>query len=122
MLKKNLHARGTQLRAAHFVSVTAETPPPVQAAGDTIPKGLRSSERRPFFLIPRFGEGDPANHGGGVRRQRCAWRIAPPSPAFARHHLPVPGRNSYQEIALRSRANSPGLAPLASAAASCRGS
>jgi len=34
--------RGTVFRAGHLGDVTAETPPPVQAAGDTIPKGLRS--------------------------------------------------------------------------------
>jgi hypothetical protein len=50
LLAKFFRIMGTPFRAGHFVSVTAETPPPVQAAGDTIPKGLRSPERRPFFL------------------------------------------------------------------------
>jgi hypothetical protein len=57
LIQKNrnfLQAVGTPFRPAHYRYVTAETPPPVQAAGDTIPKGLRSNERRPFFFTELF--------------------------------------------------------------------
>jgi hypothetical protein len=52
--QKKFIGLGTPAHGGHFVNVTAETPPPVQAAGDTIPKGLRSTERRPFFQAPAW--------------------------------------------------------------------
>ena len=50
---------GTLFLAARILYVTAETPPPVQAAGDTIPKGLRCTATEAFFLS-----------GGNIRRRR----------------------------------------------------
>jgi hypothetical protein len=48
---------GTCFRAGHYRYVTAETPPPVQAAGDTIPKGLRAISAEAFFFsLGRSGQ------------------------------------------------------------------
>jgi hypothetical protein len=38
--EKNLQGPGTNIWQARFAIVPAETPPPVQTAGDTIPKAL----------------------------------------------------------------------------------
>jgi hypothetical protein len=49
--KKFFGPPGTPSRPGHYAFVTAETPPPVQAAGDTIPKGLRASGAEAFFFV-----------------------------------------------------------------------
>ena len=46
-----LFAPGTPFAAGHLAIVTAETPPPVQAVGDTIPKGLRSKMSGGLFFV-----------------------------------------------------------------------
>src|SRR4051812_21989422 len=53
--KKIFGAAGTSFRVGHYRFVTAETPPPVQAAGDTIPKGLRASGAEAFFFAHANG-------------------------------------------------------------------
>ena len=50
LAKKFCIGRGTTVWAAHYGNVTAETPPPVQAAGDTIPKASAQRAEAFFFL------------------------------------------------------------------------
>ena len=115
--KKNLHRPGNPSPGRSLRSVTAETPPPVQAAGDTIPKGLRSGERRPFFFIP------PARTGraNSIRKSRCAtgrtaraWRRSPAprraAPGRKASRTPAPSRRCRAGCprASRSRTRSAG--------------
>jgi hypothetical protein len=48
--RKKFVTQGTVSGAGHFPIVTAETPPPVQAAGDTIPEGPPLSRGGGLFL------------------------------------------------------------------------
>ncbi len=69
---------GTTFFVEHYPCVTAETPPPVQAAGDTIPKASVPPRAEAFFGTRQEPPGPSPNPGSrGPAGKGRQWRLPP---------------------------------------------